>query len=177
MARRAVVRQDTTEAWTDVALTLSTARLTGATQAPDIGTLAVDVVEPAVSGRYLQGMVAEDKMAMAPQSEMAAPAMAPEADAAGKPIRQQQAEMQTNGFKARYLVAGPVTVGNSGEGKSVLLGVDDLDTDLRAVVVPAFDTTAYLVAPFALPAGQTYLPGPVLLRRARGSCPTRHHLR
>jgi uncharacterized protein (TIGR02231 family) len=165
LVRRAAVRQSTTEDWTDVALTLSTARPVGATAAPDL--------VPQLVGGYSAGRVLSQskKLAAAPEPAPEAAGSAeldagrnedvPESKTA-KPI---EAQLETAGFQALYAIPGRVSIDNTGTAKTVRMATSTLDSKLSIKAVPKLDANAYLTASFMLDGESPMLPGPVMLYR------------
>jgi uncharacterized protein (TIGR02231 family) len=165
LVRRAEVTQSTGESWHEVALTLSTARALGATAAPELdedelqiaqdqerrkrGEL--DAAKPDVSSQFLKGKV-DTKNEIADVQ-------------ASAPLVQRQAELQIAGFNANYLIAGNVTIDNTGTAKKVRIGTDDFLANLEAVTVPRLDPAAYLTAAFTVKGDAPLLPGVVNLYR------------
>jgi len=167
--RRADVMQNTGEAWDNVAMTLSTARPTGSTEAPDLNedpiqiAMAnalrrdggeIDAAAPAVSGQ----MMADDKLKAGGQVLM-------EAKKDLVPTKQRQAVIEFAGFNANYVIQGRVSVDNTGTGKKVRIATDQFDAALQAITVPRLDPNAYLTAAFTMKGDAPYLPGVVNLFR------------
>jgi uncharacterized protein (TIGR02231 family) len=162
IVRRANVRQSSTESWDNVALTLSTARPSTRTAAPELSPYEISQIKPVprsvskvqtlgqgVRSTYADGVEAEELAAVAPMNDMA----------------QQVAVMETGGYQATFAIAGKVTVSNTGETKSVVMGEDSFTVDVSALAVPRLDAAAYLIAGFTLKGEASYLPGPVMLSR------------
>ena len=162
LVRRADVMQSTGESWDNVALTLSTARPLGATAAPELGEDQIQVAEDEKKKEF-----AYDTLAPAP----ALSGQIGEADAmvlkqmADKPSLQRQAQLQMAGFNANYVIAGRVSVDNTGTSKKVRIGTDDFAAQLQAIAVPRLDATAYLTAAFTVKGDAPVLPGVVNLYR------------
>ena len=167
--RRADVMQNTGEAWDNVAMTLSTARPTGSTEAPDLNedpiqiAMAnalrrdggeIDAAAPAVSGQIM----ADDKLKAGGQVLM-------EAKKDLVPTKQRQAVIEFAGFNANYVIQGRVSVDNTGTGKKVRIATDQFDAALQAITVPRLDPNAYLTAAFTMKGDAPYLPGVVNLFR------------
>ena len=167
--RRADVMQNTGEAWDNVAMTLSTARPTGSTAAPNLGEDPIqiamanalrrdagemDAAAPAVSGQ----MMADDKLKAGGQVLM-------EAKKDLVPTKQRQAVIEFAGFNANYVIQGRVSVDNTGTGKKVRIATDQFDAALQAITVPRLDPNAYLTAAFTMKGDAPYLPGVVNLFR------------
>jgi uncharacterized protein (TIGR02231 family) len=167
LVRRASVAQSTTEDWTDVALTLSTARPIGATAAPNILPQLIDAYETGRSANYSRRG----------DASLAAPAPASEAlggvaqDAAKeempepKKVKQIEAGIETAGFQALYAIPGRVSVDNTGTAKNVRIGTSEIAATLSARAVPKLDPNAYLTAAFVLSGETPLLPGPAMLYR------------
>ncbi|WP_026481311.1 mucoidy inhibitor MuiA family protein [Ahrensia sp. 13_GOM-1096m] len=162
IVRRANVRQSTAESWDNVALTLSTARPSTRTAAPDLSSFEINQIKPmARSASKVQALEDSVRLSYADVAE-------PEVLAVAAPMgnmAQQTAIMETGGYQATYAIAGKVTITNTGETKSVVMGEDNFDVDVSAYAVPRLDAAAYLIAGFTLKGDATYLPGPVLLSR------------
>jgi uncharacterized protein (TIGR02231 family) len=169
LVQRAEVHQATTEAWDNVALTLSTARPNGATSAPQLNEDPLNLAsavgqvmnEAVASGTYLR-KEKKDQLAAAP----AAPVMDDlKAEEAPKPAKQAEAAMVIAGFNAQYAIDGRVSIDNSGQSKKVRIGSKTVDAKLEAVAVPRIDPTAYLMAAFTVQGTDPLLPGAVNLYR------------
>jgi uncharacterized protein (TIGR02231 family) len=174
LVRRAEVTQWSTETWDNVELTLSTARPTGATAAPDLAENEIYSTDKERRADYLSK-----------KDESAAPASAPMAEADGalqelkektlggnvvmdapaKAVAQRQAEVQLAGFQATYVIAGRVSVDNTGSAKKVRITSQTYDAKLSAVTVPKLDPNAYLSAAFVMKGEGPLLPGLVNLYR------------
>ncbi len=164
--RRALVQQGTSESWNNVALTLSTARPSSRTFAPELLPYEINQIEEMpYRARKLESLQYRDEEE--DRSNMGA-SLQTEAPAEPTPVqevRNQQVVMDVGGFQATYEIPARVTVSNSGETKSVVMGKDQFNVDLSAYAVPRLDPAAYLIANFKLAGEVTYLPGPVLLSR------------
>ena len=169
--RRADVMQNTGEAWDNVAMTLSTARPTGSTAAPDLGADPVQVALAENLARREDISPAPAAPAVDDLSQMA------DADVAGKVVdqmqlkkdkfenKQRQAVIEIAGFNANYLIQGRVSVDNTGTGKKVRISTDNFEAALQAITVPRLDPNAYLTAAFTMKGDAPYLPGVVNLFR------------
>lgn len=171
IVRRADVAQSTGEDWTNVALTLSTARTLGSTEVPYLGEHELQVFD----GRYraelgkskeadgLAGSVAQAPAAAAP----AEPQLMEDKqeDAPKKDMVQRQAQVELAGFQAQYVIKGRESIGNSGTAKKVRIATDSHDGELAAFSVPKLDPQAYLTASFKVASAAPYLPGSVNLYR------------
>jgi uncharacterized protein (TIGR02231 family) len=170
LVRRAEVMQGTTENWTDVALTLSTARPVGATAAPDIFPQEIELFKDGRDENYESDAGPLGRSGKAKLSAEDVPQAAPMVDAelkkvAGRRVSQVQAEMQIAGFQALYDIPGKVSVDNTGTAKKVRIATDNLPVTLSALAVPKLDPNAYLTASFKLGGESPILPGTVMLYR------------
>jgi len=155
LVSRAEVSQRSGEPWSDVALTLSTARITGTTQAP---VLPPEPLSPLLPMAQRRAGAVMQKAAPAPS---ALNEMAKVADTA----LEAEAHIETAGFEALYRIAGRQTIGNAGETKGVRITSRTMPTSLEAVAVPRLDPGAYLTAKFKLTGDAPTLPGTVMIYR------------
>lgn len=174
LTRRAAISQTTGEAWTNVALALSTTRPSVGASAPELRTMSVDYVPDAPPPMPASAPVARSMMkskgdagAMADASVMegvvaggaAEPAMRLEA------ARARNADVVQAPFQAIYGVPGRVTVSPTGETKRVQLMEETIEPSLLVRTVPRLDAKAYLYAKLVLPKSSALLPGAVSLFR------------
>jgi uncharacterized protein (TIGR02231 family) len=169
IVRRAAVTQSTAESWDGVQLTLSTARPNGATAAPEVEEEQLWVQDPkgdGALGGLAKGFAENETSADVAMEEPvpAAPAAAP-LEKVKKELKQRQAIMELAGFQANYVIAGRVSVDNSGQNKRVRIASENLKAKLETVVSPKLDLAAYLTASFALTKEGPLLPGQVNLYR------------
>lgn len=164
IVRRADVMQSTGEDWTDVALTLSTARTLGSTEAPFLGEDELQVFDPAYRSKAA-GSAEYDAMSQSAPAEAPAPSLAKPKDEMKADIIQRQAQVELAGFQAQYVISGRESIGNSGEAKKVRISTDHDDAELSAFTVPKLDAQAYLTATFKVASAAPYLPGNVNLYR------------
>lgn len=172
IVKRAEVVQSTGEAWQDVALTLSTARPTGATAAPDmeeyeVGAQPVPLPESiGAAAPVMDGaVVAEKDEAYSDGTNaqvLARKAMdKPKLDA----VRQSQAQVEVAGFQAAYAIPGRVSIESSSQSKKVRIASASQSAALEVATAPRLDAAAYLTAHFALAGDGPQLPGAVSLFR------------
>jgi uncharacterized protein (TIGR02231 family) len=151
LVRRAEIVQTTGEDWNDVALTLSTNRPAGGTQAPTVGPAIVGVFSPV-------GRVAADA---APAAEAAGiGALAPPA-----PVPTLQAVADFGDFKADYVIPIPVTVASGAGSRSVQIATENADVRLFAEAAPRFSEQAFLTAAFTIDSQAPILAGRATLYR------------
>ncbi len=165
--RRAEVVQYSGESWTDVELTLSTARPLGATAAPELAEdpIQIAIYDDLKSKAYADGGAAPAAAPLEAKKEDEGLSGQVGNEVADKPVLQRQAVLQVAGFNANYIIAGRVSVDNTGTAKKVRIGTDDFATKLEAVTVPRLDPTAYLTASFTVKGEAPLLPGIVNLYR------------
>jgi uncharacterized protein (TIGR02231 family) len=169
--RRAEVMQNTGEVWDNVAMTLSTARPTGSTAAPDLGEDPIQVALAEALGRVeskvvepvaAAPMIADDKFKGELDSRRVAQNGLKKADVLAI---QRQAVVEMADFNANYIIQGRVSVDNTGTAKKVRIATDQFDAALQAITVPRLDPNAYLTAAFTMKGDAPYLPGVVNLFR------------
>jgi len=165
ITRRASVRQATTESWKNVALTLSTARPKGSTQAPKLQPYLLEEYQQFLSKRKRDTRSVKPEM-MANE----APATLNDQVVLGRAIQAKKVEFkpvteEIAGFLAEYKISGPVSVANAGQEKNVTIGAKELDAKIAAFSVPKIDPNAYLTASFTIEGKAPWLPGIVTLSR------------
>ena len=171
LVRRADIRQATGEDWNDVQLTLSTARPIGNAAAPDLGEQQLDIIvaggavgqlapAPSILQKKDLGRNSLDKM----KSELAdgvAEADLPSSEAA----KEQQAQIQSAGFDANYVISERASIDKNGTSKKVNIGSNEYQPKLMVESVPRLDASAYLSASFPTSVDAPLLAGPVNLFR------------
>ena len=162
LTRRAQVRQGTGEDWTGIALTLSTARPSGRTGAPDPRLLFARIEEDRQELAYAKRSrgVDADSMNMVAEAEVM-PVPMPMAP----PAQQVMAVAQFQGETVEYVIPGAVDIGGSGEAKQVLIDEREGAVTLEARATPILDETAYLYAGFENEGAAPVLPGNASLYR------------
>lgn len=170
LVRRADVLQSTAESWDNVALTLSTARPVGATQAPDLMPMAIQGFDEGRHANFTargQGNGGAEPMPPATLNKGGfSDYSEPAAEADDKVVAQQvQANVQIAGFQALYGIGGKVTVDNTGTAKKVRIATDKISAKLSAQAAPKLDPNTYLTAAFTLDGETPLLPGSVMLYR------------
>jgi uncharacterized protein (TIGR02231 family) len=148
-----LVRNATGEDWTDVALTLSTARPGLGGAAPEIAPWYVDVSLPVAYGRVSGSkMNLDGKMERAKASLAAAPAAMADMAYDGAPAVQEvdatfaAAEVASAATSASFKIATPVTLASDNTPQRVPLGGADLAAVLRYQATPKLQETAFLAA-------------------------------
>ena len=169
LARRAAVRQTSSESWDNVQLTLSTAHPAAATTAPVLQPWTVDFFElPASPAPIASGSVVPQARTMA-RREASADDLRSSAEAAGKASTVEAspvaATVVATPFQALFAIRDRVTVAGSGETKQVFVEEIALDPVLVSRSAPRQDTNAYLYARVTMPRTAPFLAGPVSLFR------------
>ncbi len=161
LTRRASIAQQTGEEWTDVNVSLSTARPSGRSAAPELYSMTVDF-EPERRPAPAPRMEAQDA---APRSSRQLRAKRVARPAATM-VRERAAEVQTSGFQATFKVPDRITVAGTGDAKRVKIETLEIEPSLVVRAVPKFDRTAFLYAKMKLPKGiAPLLRGRVILFR------------
>ncbi len=161
LVRRAEIAQSSTENWQNVAMTLSTARATGATAAPELAPEIIDFW----AGIRAKTAAKLNQSVARPQSLTDDRLEVSEQDAAPRKAEERNASVSVAGFQALYSIPGRVSVGNEGTAKKVRISSNTLDASLNVRAVPMLDPNAYLTANFKLGGETPLLPGRVLLFR------------
>ena len=150
MNRSVLVTQYTGEDWSDVTLTLSSSRPTQqsapSTLWPELRSIAPEI----------------DEEELARKSMGAADAMMPVAEAAPAPIT---AAAGMEGDTVVYGYPEPVTVASGAEDLRLALDSLDFTPVVKAVAVPRYDSTAFVMASFTNGSSEPLLPGEAMLFR------------
>lgn len=168
LTRRAAIAQRTSEAWSDVHLTLSTTRPAGSVAAPDLRPVTVDFAPehpPVVGAAAPARETGAQARKMRPEMEAALSAAPAPAPVMAEPVTAQGANVTASDFHATYAVPGRVTVDNTGEIKRVQIDEAQLEPNLMVRAVPKREERAYLYAKLTLPKTSVYLPGQISLFR------------
>lgn len=154
LTQAAWVRQASGEDWSDVALTLSTARPAAGAAMPELDPWWIDFQRPMPAPqRAMREMSAVDVMA----SKMAAaPEMAAE---------EQVAAAEVSEFAVSYRVPGKVSVVADNARQRFVLGKQDIAVQLAARSAPRLDSRAFLYAEFDYAGEAPLLPGTWRLTR------------
>ena len=171
LTRRAAISQSTGEDWSDVALTVSTARVARAVDVVDLPGQRIDFWQPEVNELSVARPAA--KRAAAPAGK-SAPAEAPPAPptfaldgSAPQPIAAQDAaaQLQASAYTAAFKAPGRVTLASDGSQKSIVLGRVVIQPTLSVKTAPSVDPVAYVEAHFVDSEDAPILPGRVAIIR------------
>ncbi len=161
LRQEAVIAQRSGEDWTNVALTLSTARPAQGAQPPTLAPWRIALVDPAqlarereIATRGLADGRAQQRMAPPQASAPTAPAAEPrqEAQIAG-------ATVADAGLAVEYGIPGRASVRADGTDRRVRIAEDAAEAVLTARAVPRLDHRAYLQTRFTNPSRTPSLPG------------------
>lgn len=168
LLRRAELRQRTGEDWTDVALTLSTTRSAGGTQAPELTPVQVMFFEPPVLFEARRPTAPAPMAAARAKAEAEVQAEASQRAAAAPAsvaAEAQTAQIEAGAYQASFQVPGRATIPQDGSSKTVLLSQTTTEPALAARIVPELEEKAYLEASFVHEEAAPLLPGIVALHR------------
>ena len=174
LTRRAAIAQSTGEDWSDVALTVSTARVARAVDVVDLPGQRIDFWQPEIEqSTFERAPAAKKALAPTPAGKAvlaeAPPAPADNAAAAPPlaPIAAQEttAQLQTGAYTAAFKAAGRVTLASDGSQKSFVLGRVVVQPTLSVKTAPSVDPIAYIEAHFVDSEDAPILPGKVALTR------------
>jgi uncharacterized protein (TIGR02231 family) len=163
IVRRAEVTQQTGENWDGVVLSLSTAQITGGTEAPTLTPFLVTLYD---QDAYRQrDSAAKSLMMPAPTAGSAMNAEEAAPGAPPLPARFIEATADFGDFRAVYRVPGAVSV-ESGEGaRSLQIATEKAAAKLAVRAVPLVSDTAYVQVAFTPSAGAPLLGGKIALFR------------
>lgn len=170
VTRRAIVQQRTGEAWTNVAMALSTTRPAAGTSAPELRPITVDyppdrplpqaaMPAPMPRSAPVAGAAMDEMSNLRGRAENAVAKVAEEVAVA------QQAQVEAGAFQAVYTILGRQTLSPNGEPRRLQIDESDLDTTLTVRAVPRIDERAFLYAKLTVPRATPWLPGQVSLFR------------
>jgi uncharacterized protein (TIGR02231 family) len=167
LARRALLSQRTGEDWSNVALTVSTARVAGMVGAPDLQPIKIDFWQPPIVFAAPTGAAERSE---APASKAASAQLGPKsAESAPTPpasaVAESTAENRLAAYNAEFKVAGRVSLAGDGAQKSFLLARSDAPATLLFKTAPSLDPTVYLAAHITDDAQAPLLPGDIALHR------------
>lgn len=168
VVRRARIAQSTGEDWSNVALTVSTARATAGAAAPKLDTRVVAFLQlpppmaigGAVAPAPEEADVAKPKMA-APQSATTLAA----APAPPRPGREKEAAVDTGGYQSVWALKERTSILSGPVSKSVRLATFEVTPDVVARTAPALQATAYLEAAFTQSDDTPLFPGKTSIYR------------
>jgi len=171
LTRRAAISQSTGEEWSDVALTVSTARVARAVDVVDLPGQRIDFWQPEINDLAADRPAAKRAAAAAGKPALAEALPAPPTYAldgsAPQPIAAEDAaaQLQAGAYTAAFKAAGRVTLASDGSQKSFVLGRVVVQPTLSVKTAPSVDPIAYVEAHFVDSEDAPILPGQVALIR------------
>ncbi len=170
VTRRAIVQQRTGEAWTNVAMALSTTRPAAGTSAPELRPITVDyppdrplpqaaMPAPMARSAPVAGAAMDEVSNLRGRADNTVAKVAEEVAVA------QQAQVEASAFQAVYTILGRQTLSPNGEPRRLQIDESDLETALTVRAVPRIDERAFLYAKLTVPRATPWLPGQVSLFR------------
>jgi uncharacterized protein (TIGR02231 family) len=153
LAQIGEVRQRTGENWSDVELTLSTARPALSARLPELETWFVDVAEvmPATAGFADRKILAQTEVA---EKDVLTPSAMEKAEP-------KAAAVVSSEFAAEYRIAGAVDIPSDGEPRKFPIAERSMDARLAVQSVPKVSPLAYLYGDIEFAGDEPLLPGPV----------------
>jgi uncharacterized protein (TIGR02231 family) len=151
----AIVTQRTGEDWSNVDLSVSSARPGRGTDVPRLDPFWLTTYRPRPTSRSSRGGGAP----MAAMAEMDA-SVGAAAPAAAPPMEIAQAVVETQLAATTFGVENPESMPSDGTARKVLLTTVELESELRHVSVPRIDPTAFLIGEVTNTASFPLLPGP-----------------
>ena len=164
LVRRAEVRQSTGEDWSNVTLSVSTARIGRGGSAPELNSLIVQYPQPpraAVDGALSAGAPMAGWRARLTEAAEPLPAAVEKRVAASE----QQADAEIGNFQATFKIPGSVSLGASEGAKAIRISTTIIAPDLAVRAAPVADPTAFLEASFTQADDVALLPGDVAIYR------------
>ncbi|MEZ5813957.1 MAG: mucoidy inhibitor MuiA family protein [Alphaproteobacteria bacterium] len=175
------VTQNTGEDWTNIALTLSTARPHRGASPPPLSPMWVNIH----SAPKLQELGFESRDSAAQNTSLPVPITPPlgsvsmpeDMDGEEDPLQrwrrlQEEREVQQNtatinneGFTAEYVIPGPSSVPADGTESKLLIGNFETENEIQTHVKPQISDNAFLVAKTTLKGETPILPGTISLFR------------
>lgn len=164
LTRRALIRQQTGEDWSEAKVVLSTLRVQRGTAAPVLVSEKLGFYEPNLP-RVAPMAAAPAADALAHSNLEKARRAEPGAPGEREAAQEQQAQLAASPFHAEFSVPGTVTLPSGNEERSLRLAGEAFEPKLQHKAAPLLDPTAFLEASFDLKGDAPLLPGEVLLTR------------
>jgi len=158
---RAQVRQQTGEDWSNVALTLSTARPASGGAPPELQPWRVAFWRPqppAAAPRFYESRA---KSAYMELDNKALTMAAPEEETEEAPAAVQTAQLDSEATSVSFVIPKPVDVASDGSLQSSVISISTLPVSTHYLAVPKLSPTVYLSAELVNQAGYPLLPGPI----------------
>ena len=169
LARRALLTQRTGEDWSNVALTVSTARVARSADAPEVRPVRIDFWQPPIAYAPESTARAAGAPAAAPQIAAAAPPPPPSQNGrvAGKfaPAEEGVSQSEASAYSAEFKIPGRISLAADGAQKSFLLARLDTPATILIKTAPGLDPAAYIETHLTNEGDAPLLPGEVALHR------------
>ena len=167
LVRRAEITQSTGEDWSNVALGVSTVRISRGGSAPELHSLLAQY--PQVPKPMALGAASDLARPAAPAPllrKMEAPAYAARSrEEIAERADEQQAVAEIGDFQVTFKIPGRVSLGAQEGAKSLRIAAMTVPADLAVRAAPVLDPTAFLEASFKQTDDATLLPGKVAIYR------------
>lgn len=163
VTRRAVVQQRSGEAWSNVALALSTTRPAAGTAAHELRPITVDYPQDRPVPTAAPMPQTRARNAAVGEAATSGPAAAPVAKLADVAVQQAQADV--GAFHAVYDIVGRQSLAPTAEPRRLQIDETELETSLTVRAAPRVDERAFLHARLIVPKAAPWLPGQVALFR------------
>lgn len=148
LKRGALVRQNTGENWSDVAIAMSTNTPEGAVAPEALWPELKRIMDPVeVDSSPRSKRVDSQVMGAMVEPAMEAPVMV-----------EERASVSFDGLSVQYDYPGKLNLASSADTVRLMLGELSFDAEIKAVAVPKRDRTAFLVAKFTNTSGELILP-------------------
>ena len=161
----AEITQNTGQDWTNVRLSVSTARPALNQRAPELKPWFIDAYQPPQPQprMYKAQMARESADVMHTMADEGPPMLAAMAAPAPMAAEIEVAEAQQEGTAVSFLVAGGVDIPGDGTPKKTVLGITDLSPRLDYLAIPRHTDAVYRRAKLTNTTGGPLLAGPVSL--------------
>ena len=161
LVMNAVVTQTTGEDWSDVALTLSTARPAAGIAPPELAPIVLEPVYPSLYDDEDDDMFADEAFESVAQPAKGMMAVEPEPAPEPKPMARVSAVVEEQSVASRFVVPRGSSIPGDGTRRKIRVTQADLESAFVHVVVPRREEAAYLVATSTWAEGWPLLAGEV----------------
>ncbi len=167
LVRRAVIRQTTSEDWTNVKLRLSTTNPTGRTKAPDLFAWLIDYKKKRRPVPVPMAMQEMDQNYSDNRRLKAKKSISRSSGILGMqaPAKPRMAKVNSGQFQMTFDVANKTTIKRDGTRKKVFLDALSLTPEVKLIAVPKKMQKAFLHASIVNKTGNALIPGSVSLFR------------
>lgn len=159
----ATIRQNTSESWDDVSISLSTAQPSISGQQPELSPWYLDnYMQEELEGSRLKkiSISAKRKEGMAQMMSVDAAEIAEEMIMAAPMIARPASTVESMATSVVFVIAGKSTIGNDGDDHKVTIMMQNFPATFRYSCVPKHSTYAYLKAQVRNTTEYPFLAGP-----------------